>query len=123
MTMDIGFMLNDTELQTLQGTFGERVRRDVQLAKYTAARIGGPADYLLEVASVSELVKAVQILWEREVPFTIIGGGSNILVSDHGVRSLVIINKCHQIRFDEYGDPPLVWAESGLISLGDMGSV
>jgi UDP-N-acetylmuramate dehydrogenase len=43
----------------------------------------------------------------------IVGGGSNILVSDSGIRELVIINRARQVAFDQISDPPTVWAGSG----------
>jgi UDP-N-acetylmuramate--alanine ligase len=89
------------------------IQKDVPLARYTSSRIGGPADGLLEVHSLETLLEAVQTLWEAEVPFTILGGGSNVLVSDAGVRGVVLVNRSRQVRFDETSTPPTVWADSG----------
>lgn len=82
------------------------------LARYTSARIGGNADALLEVNSLAELAEAAQTLWDLELPFIVLGGGSNILVSDAGVREIVIQNQAAEVRFAE-GEAPSVWAESG----------
>ena len=100
-------------LQELGEKFGARLGRDVSLARYTAARLGGPAQALLEAQTLDELVELVSFCWEESFPYTLLGDGSNILVSDEGVRGLVIINRARQTRFDEQSDPPLVWAESG----------
>jgi len=86
---------------------------DVPLARYTAARIGGPADFLLAAGSADELAEFASRLWEIEAPFIILGGGSNVLVSDEGVRGVVILNRAREVRFDEDASPPTVWAESG----------
>jgi UDP-N-acetylmuramate dehydrogenase len=43
----------------------------------------------------------------------VLGSGSNVLISDAGVRGVVLLNQARQVRFDEEGDPPTVWAESG----------
>jgi UDP-N-acetylenolpyruvoylglucosamine reductase len=94
-------------------SFGDHLQYDVLLARYTAARLGGRADILLEVHSAHELADAVGVCWKHDLPFVILGGGSNVLVSDTGVRGLVILNRARQIRFDEQVDPPTVWAESG----------
>lgn len=79
------------------------------MARYTAARIGGNAEYLLKVQSLEALVFAAHTLWELEVEFRILGGGSNVLVSDRGVYGVVILNQAKSVEFK----PDSVWAESG----------
>jgi UDP-N-acetylmuramate dehydrogenase len=100
-------------LQGLQAAFGERVQRDLPLARYTAARLGGPADVFLELRSSDELVQAASLLWQVGETFTILGGGSNVLVSDAGVRGVVLLNRARRVSFDQNADLPSVWAESG----------
>jgi UDP-N-acetylmuramate dehydrogenase len=102
-----------TTIVRLQAEFGSRLQEQVLLARYTAARLGGPADWLLEVRSHAELARAVRILWEEEFPFHILGGGSNVLVSDRGIRGLVLLNRARKVRFEVNRTPPMVWAESG----------
>jgi UDP-N-acetylmuramate dehydrogenase len=99
---------------TFHDLFGDRVQANAPLAPYTSARIGGPADYLLEVRSATQLVEAVQAVWETRLAFTILGGGSNILVSDRGVRGLVILNRAKAVHFAR-GGQPFVRAESGAV--------
>jgi UDP-N-acetylmuramate dehydrogenase len=53
----------------------------------------------------------VSVLWETETPFMIMGGGSNMLVSDAGVRGVVVLNKARKMEIDQ--GIPSVWAESG----------
>ncbi len=100
-------------LAPLQSNFGQRVLLDEPLARYTAARIGGPADAVLVVLSVDELVQAASLMWESRQPFMILGGGSNTLISDAGVRGLVLINRARKIVFQSKLTPPEVLAESG----------
>jgi UDP-N-acetylmuramate dehydrogenase len=102
-----------TSMQALEVAFGDRVKQQAALARYTAARIGGPADVLLEVDSANELAKAVSLLWRLDEPFMVLGGGSNVLIADAGVRGIVLINRARRVRFDELGPLPTVWAESG----------
>jgi UDP-N-acetylmuramate dehydrogenase len=85
----------------------------VPLARYTAARVGGPADWLVEVNSAADLASVAARFWELERPFIVLGGGSNVLVSDAGVREVVVINRARQVRIDQGTEPPTVWAESG----------
>lgn len=101
------------DLLQLQTTFGDRLKERVPLARYTAARVGGLADALISVNSKNDLVDVVGRLWDLDVPFQIIGGGSNMLVSDAGVRELVVYNRARQVRFDEASHTPTVKAESG----------
>ncbi len=98
----------------LRALFGEQVQEHVLLAPYTSARIGGPADTLLTVRSADELARAVQACLEHELPFTMLGGGANVLVSDKGVRGIVILNRAKALEFRE-GAQPTLWAESGAI--------
>src|SRR5512134_4030911 len=69
---------------------GERMRFAVPLARYTSFRIGGPADAFVELDSVSELQALLCALHEKGAPYFLLGGGTNILVSDRGVRGMVI---------------------------------
>src|SRR5512142_1988700 len=97
----------------LTARFGGQVRRGVALAPYTSARIGGPADALVTVNSADELAAAIQIVWAADVPYLLLGGGSNVLVSDEGVRGITILNRAKAVRFHTT-DHPKVWAESGV---------
>jgi UDP-N-acetylmuramate dehydrogenase len=97
----------------LKEVFGSRLIENEPLAKYTSARIGGPADAMIVVKSADELAETVTLLWELEAPLKILGGGSNVLVSDAGVRAVVVLNKARKVVFDLQGDPPTVTAESG----------
>ena len=86
-------------LQLLRGAFGDRLQEHVSLARYAAARVGGPADALLEVRSMQGLLEVVSLAWQYDLPFVILGGGSNVLISDVGVRGLVVLNRARLVRF------------------------
>ena len=66
------------------------IRKNVPLAPYTTFKIGGPAKYFYEAKSKEDLVKAIKAAKEADLPFFILGGGSNILISDKGFDGLVI---------------------------------
>ncbi len=68
----------------------ERVRRGAPLAPLTTFRVGGPAECLVEAADSRQLAEALELAWELGIPALILGGGSNLLVSDAGVRGIVI---------------------------------
>jgi len=77
--------------ELLCAVFGSaRVQRDVPLAPLTTFRVGGPADWLIETRGSDEIVTALRLADRAHVPVTLLGGGSNVLVSDSGVRGLVI---------------------------------
>ncbi len=94
------------------------VRENESLARYTSARIGGSADALVEINTNADgLAEVVQILWDLDIPFVLLGGGSNMLISDKGVRELVLLNHANAVRFEEAEKEVTVLAESGA-SLG-----
>lgn len=70
--------------------FEHIVRQQVPLASYTSLRLGGAAEYFAEPTSEDELVRLVQRFAQRNLPVRVIGGGSNVLVPDQGVKGLVI---------------------------------
>lgn len=75
-------------LGTALGT--DRVRRNAPLGPFTTFRIGGPADLLAEVRSADEALRALRLAREAGAPLTWLGGGSNVLIADGGVRGLVV---------------------------------
>jgi UDP-N-acetylmuramate dehydrogenase len=101
------------QITTLGEKFADRMQDDVSLAPYTSARIGGKADVLITVDSADELAEVGLALWDVNIPFIILGGGSNVLVSDAGVREVVILNRARKVQFELEGDPPTVLVESG----------
>jgi UDP-N-acetylmuramate dehydrogenase len=94
--------------------FGDAVQENVSLAPYTSARIGGNADVLVTVKSADELADVMHAIWSQAAPYHILGGGSNVLVSDKGVRGVVILNRAKEARFYS-GDQPKVWCEAGVV--------
>jgi UDP-N-acetylmuramate dehydrogenase len=68
----------------------------------------------MEINSVDELVNVATSCWRQDVPLVVLGNGSNVLVSDAGVRGLVVINRARSLRIDVENDPPTIWVESGV---------
>lgn len=79
---------------------GVRVDQHAPLARSTTMRVGGPADLFATVRNAFELRGLVRFARARELPILVIGRGSNIVISDLGVRGLVIQVKAEQTRFD-----------------------
>lgn len=76
--------------QSLHDAFGAQLRSDVALRDFTTFKVGGPARWFLETRSSHDLVRALRLAHEGQVPVVLLGGGSNVLVSDRGVDALVI---------------------------------
>lgn len=87
-------------LRDLRAAFGERLLIDEPLARHTSARIGGPADAFLVARTVADLRQAAGSAWAHGLPLLILGGGSNVLISDAGVRGLVVHNRADRVSFD-----------------------
>lgn len=66
------------------------IQKNIPLAPFTTFKIGGPARFFCEVSSEEELLEALQYARNNDLKFFILGGGSNILVSDEGFDGLVI---------------------------------
>lgn len=94
----------------------ERLRADAPLARYTAARLGGPADWLYVAQRTPiELAEVLAWAWDQKLPVRVLGGGANVLVSDHGVAGLVVINHASQIAIDD--NRVFVWSGTNLSTL------
>jgi len=103
--------LTHQQRETLASIAGDRLQQDVPLARLTAARVGGSADALVAVEAVEQLAHITTRLWEAGLPFVLMGGGSNVLVSDAGVREVVVLNQAREMRLE--ADTLSVWAASG----------
>lgn len=80
-----------TLAEQLRSGISGPVQLDLPLAQFTTYRIGGPADLVLFPADTKELAMAVAQLQQAGVPWEVLGGGSNVLVSDRGVRGAVVM--------------------------------
>jgi len=74
----------------LRDRFGARVRASMPLAELTSFRIGGPADLFVNVEDETELMHAKAAAYRAGVPCFCLGAGTNLLVSDRGMRGLVV---------------------------------
>lgn len=86
--------------------------REEKLARYTTIRIGGPAELLVRPRTVEELSAVIDLARSEDVPVRVLGAGSNVLVSDAGVRGIVLHTRAlDEVRFEEGG---LVQAGAGV---------
>lgn len=90
-----------TDMKTLDALeerlHGVKLVRSAPMAQYTTLRLGGPADALAEPVSFQQLVELLQAADALDIPVTLMGHGSNLLVKDGGIRGLVI-RLCREMR-------------------------
>ena len=108
-------MIDENALAKLREVFGVRLQENVRMANFATMNVGGPADALLVATSADELADIVNKLWKMNLPVKVLGCGSNLLVSDKGIREVVVINHAHTIRVNLKSDPITVKAESGAL--------
>ena len=75
------------------------IQKNIELKKYTTFKIGGPAQYFIEVEKRLELEEALSFAQEKNLKIFILGGGTNLLISDKGVKGLVIRIKLNKLEF------------------------
>ena len=68
----------------------ERVLLNEPMSKHTTFRIGGPADLFVKVQNLEELEQIIKICNEKNIPLTVIGNGSNVLVKDEELRDYIL---------------------------------
>ncbi len=82
--------MSDVFDRRLRELVGDRVQRDAPLAPFTTFKVGGPADWLVQARTGDEIRALIDVARVERVPITVLGGGSNVLIADAGLRGLVI---------------------------------
>ena len=104
MISDPQVNLDETELTRLgtdiQRRIGVKTVRHEPLARFTTMRVGGPADLFAEVHNLFELRGLVRFARSRGLPLFILGRGSDLVISDAGIRGLVLHNRASQHRIE-----------------------
>lgn len=90
------------------------IKKNIPLKNYTTFRIGGPAKFFVEVETEDELIEALQYAKENNLEFFILGGGSNLLVSNKGYDGIVIKFQISSAAADKFQIPEnIIEAEAG----------
>ena len=84
----------------IQRRVGVKTSRDEPLARFTTMRVGGPADLFATVHNLFELRALVRFARSRSLPHVILGRGSDVVISDRGIRGLVIQDRAEGSRID-----------------------
>lgn len=99
----------------LQEELGEeKVLLEEPMAKHTSFKIGGPAQFFVYVDRVDELLFLQELAKKENLPFMIVGNGSNLLVKDGGIRGIVAKLQMKQIEKEEKGDDVYLLVEAGI---------
>jgi len=98
--------------ELLKRGYGQRLRASEPLCRHTSFAIGGLADLLVSAREPDELRELVTMAHAKGVPSLVIGGGTNILVADGGVRGLVVVSECREHTIDQDG---MVVAQAGAL--------
>lgn len=88
----------------LQHLCSEKVYIDEPMCKHTSFKIGGNADFFVKVSSLKEIQDIQKYIKLNNIPLHIIGNGSNLLVSDEGIRGIVLKNNIENIEIEEDGE-------------------
>ena len=101
----IGGCLNRNLKQWLQDSFAERVKFNEPMHRHTSFGIGGPAEAWVSPHTITEINQILEFARQHKINYTIIGGGSNLLIQDQGIPGIVMtLNKLDLIHYKESGD-------------------
>lgn len=111
--MDLDTTVREAIQIRFREVFADEFKVNEPMARFTSARVGGPAEMLLTARNATELQTAVEMAYIQRLPYIVIGGGSNILVSDNGIKGLVILNKAKEVHFRHTGLNVVCSVDSG----------
>src|SRR3989338_10642802 len=75
-----------------------KIQNNILLKDYTTYKIGGPAKYFARIGNLEELREAFKIVKKENLPYFVLGGGSNSLISDKGFNGLVILTENNELK-------------------------
>lgn len=105
-------LLSDSHRAALLSLLAEGVRFDEPMRRHTTLKIGGPADAFAEPASPAEVSALARFCAASRLPLTVVGGGSNLLVRDGGVRGVVL--GTGRLRSISLSPPSTIHVEAGV---------
>lgn len=82
----------------------EKIKQNEPMKEHTSLKIGGPAEFFVKVNSVEELKKVLQFCRTNQIPLTVVGNGSNLLVLDKGIKGIVVKTELKQIQIENINE-------------------
>ncbi len=104
----------DLILEEIHATGVKRAGAQQDMSRYTSWRVGGPAEYLCTVEEPEQLLKSIQVARRHNLPWLVLGGGNNILVSDQGIAGLVMLNRLRGLHLEHDAGSPIVSCGAGI---------
>ena len=98
------------------------IKKDEIMAKYTSFKVGGKADIFIKIKKLEELEYILKYVKEKDIPLTIIGNGSNVLVKDNGIRGITIKLDFNEIEIEEKENEVIISIGAG-VKLGMLASI
>lgn len=90
------------------------IKKNENMAKHTSFKVGGKADIFIKIKKIEELENILKYAEENEIPLTIIGNGSNILVKDNGIRGITLQLDFKEIEIKENQNEIIISVGSGV---------
>ncbi|PIZ56255.1 UDP-N-acetylenolpyruvoylglucosamine reductase [bacterium (Candidatus Torokbacteria) CG_4_10_14_0_2_um_filter_35_8] len=91
-------MISNTFTRKLEQSIRTKILYNEQLSTHTTFKIGGPAQYFAEIEDSRDLISVLELCKSFKIPFFILGGGSNLLVSDKGFQGVVVRLKAKDVK-------------------------
>ena len=110
-------MLDAADRNWLKGRFGNRVRFDEPMSRHTSLGVGGPAEALVSPQSREEVLAVTTGARQRRISYLVVGGGTNLLVTDQGVPGIVVTLSGGLKKLEEIGsreEEVQVYADAGV---------
>lgn len=98
------------------------IKKDEIMAKHTSFKVGGKADIFIKLKTLEELEYILKYVKEKDIPLTIIGNGSNVLVKDNGIRGITIKLDFNEIEIEEKENGVIISIGAG-VKLGMLASI
>lgn len=115
LRLEIGSVnLNIKEILEESKLNKENLYYDEPMAKHTSFKIGGPADVFIKVDNIEELKETLDLSKKNQIPLTIIGNGSNILVTDKGIRGITAKLNLKDIEIKNENNKQIIKVEAGV---------
>lgn len=92
----------------------ENLYYDEPMAKHTSFKIGGPADVFIKVDNIEELKETLDLSKKNQIPLTIIGNGSNLLVTDKGIRGITAKLNLKDIKIKNENNKQIIKVDAGV---------
>ena len=98
----------------------DRIQYNVPMKNYTSFKIGGPAECFIKVQTIEEVQEILQIAHQNNIPVTVIGNGSNTLVSDKGIKGIVIKIDIRKFEIEEKEENKIIITVGSGNKLGEI---